>query len=258
MKFKFLNALLAGLILTTSNATYAGIIDYNDTVANSFKDTETGLVWLDSRMTGWSSSYSSRYNSSSNGESYTNDQNLTLNPDFRIASMDEVKNLMANAFTSISLDVNGEYTYRSYYSSGGTHPSAVADSLFSADRNVLNTAGFSHNYSHGYYYSGRDYSNSGSSYAIRGMYSMEGGGYGFLNISNDYAYSYSRGRWSSTTRRTHTSAIQYTQLSGVDHLTDTRPMFMVMKTVTVPEPSTLAIFALGMIGLASRRFKKQS
>jgi len=28
--------------------------------------------------------------------------------------------------------------------------------------------------------------------------------------------------------------------------------------VDVPEPSTLAIFALGMIGLASRRFKKQS
>jgi len=28
--------------------------------------------------------------------------------------------------------------------------------------------------------------------------------------------------------------------------------------VKVPEPSTLAIFALGMIGLASRRFKKQS
>jgi hypothetical protein len=30
------------------------------------------------------------------------------------------------------------------------------------------------------------------------------------------------------------------------------------KTVSVPEPSTLAIFALGMIGLASRQFKKQS
>jgi hypothetical protein len=29
-------------------------------------------------------------------------------------------------------------------------------------------------------------------------------------------------------------------------------------SVNVPEPSTLAIFALGMIGLASRRFKKQS
>lgn len=29
-------------------------------------------------------------------------------------------------------------------------------------------------------------------------------------------------------------------------------------TTTVPEPSTLAIFALGLMGLASRRFKKQS
>ena len=34
--------------------------------------------------------------------------------------------------------------------------------------------------------------------------------------------------------------------------------FYVQTEVTVPEPSTLAIFALGMIGLASRRFKKQS
>ncbi len=30
------------------------------------------------------------------------------------------------------------------------------------------------------------------------------------------------------------------------------------ETMPVPEPSTLAIFALGMIGLAARRFKKQS
>ena len=32
----------------------------------------------------------------------------------------------------------------------------------------------------------------------------------------------------------------------------------VFKSASVPEPSTLAIFALGIIGLASRRFKKQS
>ena len=32
----------------------------------------------------------------------------------------------------------------------------------------------------------------------------------------------------------------------------------VRSTATIPEPSTLAIFALGMIGLASRRFQKQS
>lgn len=34
--------------------------------------------------------------------------------------------------------------------------------------------------------------------------------------------------------------------------------FFVENVNEVPEPSTLAIFALGMIGLASRRFKKQS
>jgi len=34
--------------------------------------------------------------------------------------------------------------------------------------------------------------------------------------------------------------------------------WIITQTSEVPEPSTLAIFALGMIGLASRRFKKQS
>lgn len=33
---------------------------------------------------------------------------------------------------------------------------------------------------------------------------------------------------------------------------------VVVESVQVPEPSTLAIFALGMIGLAARRFKKQA
>ncbi len=33
---------------------------------------------------------------------------------------------------------------------------------------------------------------------------------------------------------------------------------VLVRATSVPEPSTLAIFALGMIGLASRRFKKQS
>jgi hypothetical protein len=34
--------------------------------------------------------------------------------------------------------------------------------------------------------------------------------------------------------------------------------FLAVRNTSVPEPSTLAIFALGMISLASRRFKKQS
>ncbi|MFT5297631.1 MAG: hypothetical protein ACI9YH_003667 [Colwellia sp.] len=47
--------------------------------------------------------------------------------------------------------------------------------------------------------------------------------------------------------------------AGTDKLDNTLlNTFLVMESVQVPEPSTLAIFALGMIGLASRRFKKQS
>ncbi|WP_259369083.1 PEP-CTERM sorting domain-containing protein [Colwellia sp. MB3u-55] len=40
--------------------------------------------------------------------------------------------------------------------------------------------------------------------------------------------------------------------------TNIRTNTWLVKKAEVPEPSTLAIFALGMIGLASRRFKKQS
>ena len=38
----------------------------------------------------------------------------------------------------------------------------------------------------------------------------------------------------------------------------TSSSWIVSRSIDVPEPSTLAVFALGMIGIASRRFKKQS
>ncbi|WP_259367139.1 MULTISPECIES: PEP-CTERM sorting domain-containing protein [unclassified Colwellia] len=40
--------------------------------------------------------------------------------------------------------------------------------------------------------------------------------------------------------------------------TNERYSTFLVRSANVPEPSTLAIFALGMIGLASRRFKKKS
>ena len=53
---------------------------------------------------------------------------------------------------------------------------------------------------------------------------------------------------------------QYTS-SSFDPLVDNNANFRTyvkFEVSSVPEPSTLAIFALGLIGLASRRFKKQS
>jgi len=49
-----------------------------------------------------------------------------------------------------------------------------------------------------------------------------------------------------------------TQYTPLDPLVSNWAGFVLVKTQEVPEPSTLAIFALGVIGLASRRRKKQS
>jgi len=52
----------------------------------------------------------------------------------------------------------------------------------------------------------------------------------------------------------HEFNIHYTNIGAAYAKID----FTYEQSTDVPEPSTLAIFALGMIGLASRRFKKQS
>jgi len=53
----------------------------------------------------------------------------------------------------------------------------------------------------------------------------------------------------------------YTELMGDSNMSSEKVenmgVALVRDSIEVPEPSTLAIFALGMIGLATRRFKKQ-
>lgn len=56
---------------------------------------------------------------------------------------------------------------------------------------------------------------------------------------------------------THPSTIRYVKIKLYEHA-DYLQLAEVQVFAEVPEPSSLAIFALGMIGLASRRFKKQS
>jgi hypothetical protein len=65
--------------------------------------------------------------------------------------------------------------------------------------------------------------------------------FAYSNMNND-AYVYGR-NVNYDSYKTHTSQHYST---------------MLVRSANVPEPSTLAIFALGMMGLASRRFKKQS
>ena len=74
-------------------------------------------------------------------------------------------------------------------------------------------------------------------------------------------------QWSDTTSQNWLVARGVSLANGVYNVTTVNPTAVDMPWsplpqvtitgVSVPEPSTLAIFALGILGLASRRFKKQ-
>ncbi|WP_159822808.1 PEP-CTERM sorting domain-containing protein [Colwellia sp. 20A7] len=68
-------------------------------------------------------------------------------------------------------------------------------------------------------------------------------GIGWVNSSNDAYYT-----WNN---RSNSISSSWAQIDIVS-VNSVGPV----SSVNVPEPSTLAIFALGIIGLASRRFKK--
>jgi hypothetical protein len=80
-----------------------------------------------------------------------------------------------------------------------------------------------------------------------------------LNISNVILDSFNSSSGNSNTLFSFTNdsvTVNFSAMNNSDMYTfniDTTPAVN-----AVPEPSTLAIFALGMIGLASRRYKKQS
>jgi hypothetical protein len=93
------------------------------------------------------------------------------------------------------------------------------------------------------------------------VYYNQGGWNGYIdNDGNSNSYQFIYNDTFSTGKYKHAGNYE-------EHLSNTHGnisarvagLVLIKDPVTdVPEPSTLAIFALGMIGLASRRFKKQS
>jgi hypothetical protein len=90
-------------------------------------------------------------------------------------------------------------------------------------------------------------------------YYSKGGwaGYNFEGI-NRYYLSFADEKASNSKYVIHTG--NYDNYRGTQYtLTQNQwAGFVLIKSTDVPEPSTLAIFALGIMGLAARRFKKQS
>lgn len=251
-----ISKLVLGATLLFSSVANAGVIDYNDVIPNTFYDTSTDLIWLDTKMTGWSSYSSWRYSSYSYGPSITIDQNLLNFSDFRIATEGEVRGLISSAFTNVTFDQNGNYSYSDYWSRSSGGDRSIQDPLFYDDwLNFISVVG-------GYTYSTSNSYSDGdrnSRTRIDGLYKTDDGNYGYLKAETYTSTNYSRS-WTGSRRlssETDSSNISFQPLFNVDPSSNTNRLWMVYSptSVSVTEPSTLIIFTLALMGLTFRKFK---
>jgi hypothetical protein len=147
--------------------------------------------------------------------------NQWTNDGFHLATDAELVDLWKNVGVTYILDYAGTLDY------GTSHTTA---SLIALDDLYLKLGGGASNFGGHSYIHGitADMDNNGLSYLAR----MKGTGTAHVNTNGD--------RYGSTGQK-HPNVGAF-----------------FVRSVAVPEPSSLAIFALGIIGLASRRFKKQS
>jgi hypothetical protein len=226
MTIKMLKAALVGLVLSVSGFANAGIItsDYlnvNDGLLT--QDANNNLEWLDvSLFTGMNLSTKTE---------------LTpyINDGFRLATASELLGLYVSS---------GVDNVISYENGIRTHLYGTDNSEF---YNVLTTAGKSNLTSLFHMLRGDTNAYVGNSW-IHGI---------LVDENNNGNHYLGRLRIGVTTSAAHVNT--NSDIWGTSNVSNGAVgAYMVREINSVPEPSTLAIFALGMIGLASRRFKKQS
>jgi hypothetical protein len=224
MKFKFFKMALAGLVLFTSLFANAGLIDLEDVDINSdgtnqgftLSTNNYDLIWMDFGIY--------------NGTSLT-DMNNLLNGSltgWRYATYDESLVLFSVMFSEYLTDsTNYSLNTGNGDNSDAIFSTALSDIIGINDPISWNpNPGFIFNQSEGGITNGTD---------IFGRMSLGG----FVPTCTGCG--------------TGGSIYETTANEGLD---SNHSWMIVKEVVDVPEPSTLAIFALGMIGLASRRFKK--
>jgi hypothetical protein len=243
MKFKFLKSVLVGIVLSVSSFANAGIISIENTNTEfsigSFANLQ-GLEWLSLDVTlGLSRTNVENgfIGNDNNAYSYSSNANR-LNDSWRYATNEEVESLI-NSLT---------------YNLSNYDPKRVTVNQFEAANWFNQNFGFVsidedhwdyYNYSSFMYGHKEDYG-----YGLTSNY-----GRIFTGYVSDYAYL-SNGYQGSFTKYKDIARINhsYKHVSVNSDYNDIGSMLV--RTTQVPEPSTLAIFALGMIGLSSRRFKK--
>jgi len=248
--------LLLGVVLTASITSYASIINYDDTVANTFYDTDTGLVWLDTRMTGWEKYYSSQYSLSSSGDFFTVEENLLRFSDFRIANESEVRGLISNVFSNITFDIDGNYKYSDSWSRSVGGDRSQQDPLFHDDFNDFISVAGGSTYSSSNSYSDGD---SRGSIQIDGLFMSGNSGYGYLSAFSSYDNDYSKTSFGNKYLKDEqdNSNIKFTDNISVDIETSKIQLWMVYSpnSVSVSEPQTLILFIFTLLGVGSHRVR---
>jgi len=236
MKFKFLKATLVGLVLSSN--VNAGIISYGSYSHDS--DTNVvvgdGLEWLK-----WSLTDNMSY---SQAISYANSN---YGDGWEIATSNQVSGLVQNFDFGFSWDPQNPSE-----SSGGKN-----DSNYQAGSYYNFVSMFGHTYLGNEGNSYADWTRLGSRAAFGPIDTSTDTAnllsvWSLRNISNFNCCNF-RDTATITLNEHYKSLWDYRNSVGVAL---TRTSTLPSPSLPVPEPSTLAIFALGMIGLASRRFKK--
>lgn len=226
MNLKILNAALLGLILSVSSFANAGLITHNnytlDTDANIV--TGNGIEWLQ-----WSETIGESISSSL--ATYAAD-GWVLAGNARMASL----------FSDFGWS-NGNSESRGFVT---LSPYTAADDSSIMD-NFIELFGVTRIVTHPSY--GTGINGLHSSTALFGDNANNNLLYQHANIQSDFLYQGNPGRDAAVMYQENTyTASSSSSLYGIA---------LVRNAQSVPEPSTVAIFALGIMGLASRRFKKK-
>jgi hypothetical protein len=237
MMFKYLNVALVSLALTVSNfSAHAGIIDSSSILLDDAGATQLenwygqgDLDW-DSIWYGTTGATSASWHAAVDG----------LTETFSIY----------NVTYDNSTYLIGGYNSGDWASPGYQHGLST-NFIFNLTNNIM------HDTTHGYWGLGQfaTYSDASSFAVFGGAYDMSGG---WNAIGANFGSSRSFGTYNGVYGASAKGNIVDFGLYDVSYRVNALETFTVAPSKSVPEPSTLAIFALGMIGLASSRFKKQS
>ena len=235
MKFTSIKMTITGLILAVSSMANAGIIDSRSVLLDDAGATQLE-IWYGQGDLDWNSLW---YGST--GATATSWHN----------AVDGVTNTFSiyNVTFNESVYLIGGYNAAAWNSTD-TYSHAVDSFIFNL------TTGVMHNTDGGWLGAGRYTTrNKPDFFALFGAsYDLIGGRF---ELGKEYGSSTPYGAYNGKFPNLKGNIIDGTYTTRY-FAVNSLETFSVSRAASVPEPSTLAIFSLGIMGLALRRFKKQS